>query len=82
MHVGYFDLEGIFPLEKVLFLAERLGSKESNMYLASYNYKSNRRAPFIYSNMTVRRIMNLWAFISANIVERSHAQTLFTIIKQ
>ena len=36
LHVGYFNLEGIFPLEKALFLAEKLGSKESNMYLASY----------------------------------------------
>ena len=36
LHVGYFDLGGIFPLGKVLFLAEKLGSKESNMYLALY----------------------------------------------
>ena len=41
LHVGYFHLEGISSLEKALFLVGRLGSKESNMYLALFTLAGN-----------------------------------------
>ena len=39
LRIGYFYLGGIFLLEKILFLTKRLGSKDSNIYLTSYNIK-------------------------------------------